>query len=141
MDLPIQAHLVNFIILEIIWVLLVIFRHNRILRGHVLKSLQVKNLLGLLMIYIILAIRVTVIVCLKYIMIQMIIDGLIKKWCNLNSYSLQFDGLLSTNKWSEFETALYSNQESYNKFYNTLSSIGYEEPLEQRKWITKASQN
>ncbi len=76
-----------------------------------------------------------------YCMPQIYNDSHVKRWTYQKKWrAFYFDGLLSTNKWSEFSSALYSNQESYANFYNFLNQNGIGEPLEYRTWIALPSQ-
>jgi hypothetical protein len=63
-----------------------------------------------------------------------------KKWCGLHSKSLAFEGLLSTNGWSDSTGAWLYNQNSYNTFNSTLSTNGQGETLEYGTWFARRSQ-
>jgi hypothetical protein len=76
-----------------------------------------------------------------YCMPQIYNSSHVKRWTYQKKWrAMSFDGLLSTNKWSEFSSALYSNQQSYTNFNNFLNQQGVGEYLEYRTWIARPSQ-
>lgn len=58
-----------------------------------------------------------------------------KKW-----QYISYSGFLSTNKWSEYNSALLSNQQSYSEFNTFLYNNSVGQPLTHSSWIARKSQ-
>ncbi len=58
-----------------------------------------------------------------------------KKW-----QYISYSGFLSTNKWSEYTSALLSNQQSYSEFNTFLYNNSVGQPLTHSSWIARKSQ-